>query len=72
MKKKAALLVMAFFVIASVVGVMVIEQNRKPPQDRSLQTSQTAKQAEGYSPVRILNNEGNLQYDLFVCMVGFK
>ena len=61
--KKASLIVMALFVVASVIGVMVIEKNRKSPQDRFLETSQTAKQAEGNSPVRILNNEGNLQYE---------
>ena len=61
--KKASLIVMALFVVASVIGVMVIEKNRKSPQDRFLETSQTVKQMDGYVPVKILNNEGNLQYE---------
>ena len=61
--KKASLIVMALFVVASVIGVMVIEKNRKSPQDRFLETSQTVKQTDGYVPVKILNNEGNLQYE---------
>ena len=61
--KKASLIVMALFVILSVIAVMLIEKNRKTPQDRFLETSQTAKQADGYVPVKIINNEGNLQYE---------
>lgn len=61
--KKASLIVMALFVVASVISVMVIEKNRKSPQDRFLKTSQTVKQTDGYVPDKIISDGGDLEYE---------
>ena len=63
MKKKAVLIFIALFVIASTVGVMVIEKNSKSPMDRFLETSQTTTQPDNYIPAKIIDNDGGLQYE---------
>ncbi len=63
MKKKAVLIFVALFAIASAVGVMVIEKNRKTPMERYLETSQTTTQPEKYIPAKIVDYDGGLQYE---------
>ena len=63
MKKKTTVIFVALFVIASAVGVMVIEKSRKTPLDWFLETSKATKQMENYIPVKLLNNDGNVQYE---------
>ena len=63
MKKKAVLIFIALFVIASTVGVMLIEKNSKSPMDRFLETSQTTTQPDNYIPAKIIDNDGGLQYE---------
>ena len=63
MKKKTVLILVAVLAIVSAVCVMVIEKNRKTPQDRFLETSQIAKPTDDYIPVKLLNDDGNLQFE---------
>ena len=62
MKIKTTLLITAIIVILAVT-VVAIERNSKTPMDRYLETSQIVKQTDNYVPVKILNDEGNLQYE---------
>ena len=63
MKKKAVLIFVVIFVIASVAAVIAIEKNRNTPMERFIKTVQTTKHADDYVPVKILNNDENVQYE---------
>ena len=63
MKKKAVLFFVVLFVIASVAAVIAIEKNRNTPMERFIKTLQTTKHADDYVPVKILNNDENVQYE---------
>ena len=63
MKKKAVLIFVVIFVIASVAAAIAIEKNRNTPMERFIKTLQTTKHADDYVPVKILNNDKNVQYE---------
>ena len=63
MKKKAVLIFVVLFVIASVAAVIAIEKNSKTPMERFLETSQTTKQPDKYIPAKIIDYDGGLQYE---------
>ena len=63
MKKKAVLIFVVLFVIASVAAVIAIEKNSKTPMERFLETSQTTKQPDNYIPAKIIDYDGGLQYE---------
>ena len=63
MKKSVAVLIPAIALIILMSAVIEIEKKSKTPMDRYLETTQTTKQTDNYIPVKIIDNDGGLQYE---------
>lgn len=63
MKKKLPMIVAALALVGLIAAVIAIERKSKTPMDRYLETTQTTKQQVKYTPAKIIDNDGGLQYE---------
>lgn len=63
MKKKLSVIVAALALVGLIAAVIAIERKSKTPMDRYLETTQTTKQQVKYTPAKIIDNDGGLQYE---------
>ena len=63
MKRKAVSIIIVLTALAAIVLVINIESKSKTPMDRYMETSQTTKNTDKYTPVKITNDDGNLQFE---------
>lgn len=63
MKKKLSVIVVTLALVGLIAAVIAIERKSKTPMDRYLETTQTTKQQVKYTPAKIIDNDGGLQYE---------
>lgn len=63
MKRTTTVLVAVMMLSILLFTVITVENNNKTPMQRYLETSQTTKNSDKYIPVKILNDDGNLQFE---------
>ena len=63
MKRKATVLVSVIVLSILLFAVIILEKSSKTPMQRYLETSQPAKSSDKYIPIKILNDDGNLQFE---------
>ena len=63
MKKKLSVIVAALALVGLIAAVIAIERKSKTPMDRYLETTQTTKQQVKYTPAKIIDDDGGLQYE---------
>ena len=63
MKKKLSVIVLTLALVGLIAAVIAIERKSKTPMDRYLETTQTTKQQVKYTPAKIIDNDGSLQYE---------
>ncbi|MBO7449458.1 MAG: hypothetical protein J6U54_03735 [Clostridiales bacterium] len=63
MKRKLSVIVAALALVGLIAAVIAIERKSKTPMDRYLETTQTTKQQVKYTPAKIIDNDGGLQYE---------
>lgn len=63
MKRKATVLVSVIVLSILLFAVIILEKINKTPMHRYLETSQIAKPTDDYIPAKLLNDDGNLQFE---------
>ena len=63
MKRKATVLVSVIVLSILLFAVIILEKSNKTPMQRYFETSQTTKNTDKYTPVKITNDDGNLQFE---------
>lgn len=63
MKRTSTVLVAIMMLSILLFAVIMVEKNNKTPMQRYLETSQTTKNTDKYTPVKITNDDGNLQFE---------
>lgn len=63
MKKKATVIVSVIVLSILLFAVIILEKSNKTPMQRYLESSQIAKATDNYIPVKLLNDDGNLQFE---------
>ena len=68
MKRKATVLVSVIVLSILLFAVIILEKINKTPMHRYLETSQRAKPTDDYIPAKLLNDDGNLQFEFLSCL----